>query len=255
MHDDGYIDDDNTDAKTNISLGDYIDNLRIKRLQSSGYFVTQTEIPKEYTPQNKVILASPTISSSSSRTTKQKQNCNSPIQNDENSNTNSNVNKKRIRHPQYSSYPGGVALVPVPIGNDEESIQAIKSLSGRIAADKRKLPKPPSLCVSIFMSQSDTITPRSLLSFVDQIWGSANDNVDQHDYDDHSNKNAKVTCTVDYADDGPYLHPNGLYARTFCITYEKENTNTAIGKERAKQLHEEFCEKIPYFIEGIQVRR
>jgi len=232
---------------SSLSLAEYIDSLRIKRLQSYGYNVTKDEIPREYTPQNSVILATPpptpsTINHSYRLQMQQKQ----------------RPRQRIIQRPR---------LLQVPIGNDRKSIEIIKSLSGRRAAELRKLPPPPSLCVSMFMPKDNNeITPQCLLSVVDKIWNNGDslasksgsgknivDNQDNHD-DNGLIRTSNIKVEIQYFDNGPYLHPNGLYARTFRITYNQEN-HKGISKERAKELHGQFCDGVQLYIEGLCVRR
>lgn len=215
--------DNSNDIDIGISLGGYIDNLRMKRLKSSGYHVIRKEIPKEYTPQNTVILASPppTSSSSSSSPSTERQ---------------KSMHIQQSRQMRNQKRPANPNLFSVPIGNDCKSIATIKTLSGRKAADLRKAPPVPSLCVSMFMTESGLITPESLLTNIESVWEDSN-----------------VKIHIEYADDGAYLHPNGLYARTFRLSYLEENSER-IDKERAKQLHSEFCNKIISLIEGITIR-
>jgi hypothetical protein len=223
---------DGSQSDRTLSLSEYIDKLRMERLESFDYVVTETFIPKEYTPQNKLILAKPS-----------KMNTKMPCNADEDDayyNMNSLDNSvtrffQQAKQQQFVSRSHTPLAHPIPIGNDIESISTVKRLSGRAQAEKRKAPPPPSLCVSMFMPKSITITPDILLSTAGHIWD--------------CNK-----VQIDYADDGPYLHPNGLLARTFCITYLEENRRR-VEKERAKQLHDEFCSKIVNLIEDIQIRR
>lgn len=224
---------DESQSDTILSLREYIDNLRVERLESLDYTVTQTFIPKEYTPQNKLILANPSKMNTEVYCSANEDDARYTVNNMNNSVTHFFQQEKQKQFISRSHTP---IAHPIPIGNDIESIKKVKKLSGRVQAEKRKASPPPSLCVSMFMPKSITITPDTLLVAARNIW----------DYN---------TVYIDYADDGPYLHPNGLLARTFRITYLEEN-KTRVEKGRAKQLHDEFCAEIVNLIDDtIQIRR
>jgi len=202
----------------NLSLSEYIDNARVNKLQAAGYSVTRTTIPEEITAQNKLILASPLFKRESMP----------------------NEKRHNIIHPTSLNKVGGKYLpstFTIPLGNDAVSIEVVKALSGRKAADARKLQPSPSLCVSMFTPSDNKVTPKMLMSVIDAIW-----------------QPYEVELDIQYADDSPYLHPKtGLVARTFRITYMYEN-GTNISKERAKQLHDEFCNRISGIFNQIQIR-
>jgi len=284
---DGHESEDEDQNEDTPSLAEYIDSLRIKRLENHGYNVTTDEIPREYTPKNSVILAAPTIIIDQTQVQAQAQ---YPAQNQHHP----QQKQKQRSRPRYEGIQP--YLFQVPIGNDPKSMEIIRKLSGRAAAELRKAPPPPSLCVSMFMPKKDNddtdndngtdhlvITPQCLLSVVDKIWNIDDDGDNNNDYDNrngngdvssikhhdnndnddhtkkqhqHTNNHAvhDINVDIEYFDDGPYLHPNGLSARTFRITYHQEN-GERIGKERAKELHGQFCDCVSMYIQGLRVRR
>jgi Methyltransferase domain len=192
------------DKNNSYDLSEFVDRCRMERLIQAGYQVEQHSIPEQFTPKNQLILAKPSPS---------------------------------ITHNTIPQSPPTSTLPPlfsIPIDDSLESRTIIRSLSGRTAAQRRKLPPPPSFCVSLAMPQKDSVTTALWTVQAEALFGK------------------DLTITVDYADAEAFWHASSAqYFRTFRVTYG--HGDSSIEKHRAKELHERLRREIPV-VPGSQVR-
>ena len=137
----------------NYNLSEFVDGHRIERLQKAGYEVELQSIPEQFTPKNRLILASPPAKQMSSD----------------------------ITIGQSTNLP---RLVSIPIDDSSESRRVIRSMAGRTAADQRKRPLPPSFCVSLAMTTADGVTTAKLTSAAKDLFCNHNDLVIKVEYAD-----------------------------------------------------------------------
>jgi hypothetical protein len=213
----------NNEEMSTDDLPNFIDVSHVERLHTAGFAVERGEIPKAYTPKNTLLLASPPYEKLSSH------------------------HKDKI-----SNHPRRLAPVPkfsIPLDGDIVSLAVVKSLAGRVAAERRKRPPPPSRCVSVFMPDEMSITPESLLASILRLL-----RVKESD-DPFSmvvGEPPSPTIHVEYADEEAYLHPaaSGMYARTFRIIYK------TCTKAQATSIHGEVCSQVmPEAFMACKVRR
>ena len=199
-----------------FDLSTYIDNRRFDRLQNSGMDVQEVFLPQIITPKNRVFLASPHQSMK-----------NQVVEFQENKSENG-IDRVGMKLP---------AAFSIPVADNDESRCKVRAMAGRLAATERKQPPPPTLCLSIFLPPGKTFLPLEQLTSVVQSTAAAS-------LKDQS------TCKIEVKnlDEDAFLHPSGMYARTFSVQYH------GIAKDGAKRLHVEFRGRIPEAFPGAVVR-
>jgi hypothetical protein len=222
----------------NWTLADLIDNQRKERLCNAGFNVQEQRIPAAFTPKNRIILATPLECNSV---------MNPPCAGSEAATT-------KVETPEKDA---AAAVFSIPVADNPTSITVIKSLAGREAANQRKIPPPPSLCLSLFL-------PRTRFLSLRQLSNMANRDLDPE---------LMIQVRVEAVDEQPVLHKSGKNVRTFRIFYEPSirtsdnngngsNDNcggdgggkTIVSKNMAKQLFSELCHRIPREFPGSSVR-
>lgn len=126
---------------SSYDLSEFVDRRRMERLSKARYDVEQQSIPEQFTPKNRLILASPP--------TVPRNPLPSPV-------TTSN---RHSFHP--SSFP---QMFSIPIDDSAESRTIIRSMAGR-----RQLPAP-SLCVSLAMPAQDSVTTLKLSARASELF-------------------------------------------------------------------------------------
>ncbi|CAB9516645.1 expressed unknown protein [Seminavis robusta] len=213
------------------SLAEFVDLQRIKRLQQAGYDVQRTYIPRQFTPQNSIILASPPLTQQKSQ---------SPP-------------SSRSSRYRKGSLPHGHVLIPIDDTTTAKTI--VRSMAGRDAAMARKLPPSPAFCVSLAMPEDKHhhVKPKGL-SALDGILSSNEKRSTKPTYG--ATLSTRMTIHVDYADSEAFFHASSArYFRTFRIEYGIDaKLDRDIHKEAAMELHKEMCRQIPVEFPGCTVR-
>jgi Methyltransferase domain len=222
----------------NWTLADLIDNQRKVRLYNAGFNVQEKRIPAAFTPKNRIILAAPPEFN-----TVVNRQC-----------TESEAPMTTVGTPEKGT---AASAFSIPVADSPTAMSVIKSLAGREAANQRKIPPPPSLCLSLFL-------PRTRFMSLRQLSNLANRDLDPE---------LMVQARVEAVDEKPVLHKSGKNVRTFRIFYEPysgmsvntescNNDNdggdgggkTIVSKDMAKQLFSELCRRIPREFPGSSVR-
>jgi predicted RNA-binding Zn ribbon-like protein len=222
----------------NWTLADLIDNQRKVRLYNAGFNVQEKRIPAAFTPKNRIILAAPPEFN-----TVVNRQC-----------TESEAPMTTVGTPEKGT---AASAFSIPVADSPTAMSVIKSLAGREAANQRKIPPPPSLCLSLFL-------PRTRFMSLRQLSNLANRDLDPE---------LMVQARVEAVDEQPVLHKSGKNVRTFRIFYEPysgmsvntescNNDNdggdgggkTIVSKDMAKQLFSELCRRIPREFPGSSVR-
>ena len=240
----------NSDSST--TLARFVDTKRIQRLAGkAGFQVERRQIPNEFTPQNTVLLASP--STNNKRVV---------ADTDQQPSMRSRISSKSRRFP---------SLFTIPINDNEQSRRVVRSMAGRKEAIQRKRPPPPRLCVSLSMppDKAQHVSPPQLSNLITQLLlllmpstttttttttmeqdaGNAPTEISTH---------TTMSATVEYADTEAYWHPqSGRYFRTFQIEYHDDNSSlegASSRKTTVKEIHTRVCDEIPVASPGCFVR-
>lgn len=182
-------------------LAEYIDNNRIRRLEEAGMHVQEGWIPEKITPKNRVLFATPGLS------------------------------KREETEPFLMPlFRGRLPIFSIPVEDTPEAKATVRSLSGREAANQRKLLPPPSLCLSMFLpvDGASGISEASLTTV---------------------GRSIAEDVAVEAIDPEPFLHSTGRYSMTFRLIY-----NGIPTKEAAKDIHTSICQKILEVFPGSEVR-
>jgi hypothetical protein len=199
------------------SLPDFIDNHRIQRLVDAGFDVQEARIPVEFTPKNRILLATPPSSvkqiPSSSQTA-------ATIT------TTTRLPTKPLNFQSKS--PWRLPRFSIPVADTANAKKTVRSLAGRAASNQRKQPPPVPLCLSLFLpSDEDGLSLEQLQGLLP----------------------AETSARVEHVDTQAFLHKSGRYARTFRVLYP------GTTKQSAKALHIDLCQQIPKAFPGASVRQ
>ena len=250
----------------NTTLTDFIDNIRIERLRDAGFDVQEARIPEEFSPKNRIILATPPKI---------------PIP------------ERILRQSKYHmEMKPAVTLfnIPfdIPVADTEEARKYIRSVSGRAAANQRRRRLPPSLTLALQFPEPDFLSMEQIHDFADKIVSRYGPMVveelteseqnnparlpvlfqhrpqqddglknDPQSNVDNDSGNLKFKIRVEHA--GKDREKEGGYAQTYKIEYgidDESGTMPQITKTQAKALHVILYRQIPNeFGDNVKVRQ
>ena len=208
------------------NLADFVDSCRIRRLISAGFNVQEAKIPTAFTPKNRIILArAPELL------------CQLIL-----NPTSKGIEETLCPPVLKSKSKRRIPKLCIPVADTPEAKATVRALSGREAANRRKL-HLPSLSISVFLP------PRNLLIPLDQLSALA------------TSLDPSVKATANYIDPlkaTPHWDAaSARHTQTFRIQYDlvEQDKASALSKERAKQLTIQLCGLIPTEFPGSTVRQ
>lgn len=246
-------------SENKLDIPKFIDMKRVERLKAAGYEVHQSEIPKEFTPKNKIIIGYPP--------SKQRADIENIV-------------------PRWTKPPSPFSpLIRIPIGSDAISREEVKKLAGKSNAQKRKIlnkPKPREMSLSLLfpeeisistlkifssnerkinnndLSPVQVLTPEVLQDFASRFLLTEPTNlISSEDF-----KN--ILVKVEYKDDELFVHSSGRTARKFnfsfdlCLNFKDVDSipivPPQITKKQAIVLHKKIKREIPIIFNGYEVR-
>jgi hypothetical protein len=181
------------------SLADFMDAYRTQRLIDAGYTVREVTIPEEFTPKNRILLASPPTESKGH-----------PI-------------AKKPKRSHKKSW--GIPHFDIPLANTPTARAVVRSISGREAANRRKdaAHPPPAICVSIWLPTTITNDNYFTVEALQTVM--------------ESNASSKVR--VENTEHKPFHNPtDGRLSKTFRIHYLDCKNNKAKAREYHRTLRE-----------------
>jgi Methyltransferase domain len=253
----------------NTSLTDFVDSIRIRRLEEAGYHVQEERIPVEFSPKNRIILATPPLT---------------PV-----------PEHVRYQSQYHIRYKPVVTLFnitfKIPVADTEEARHFVRSESGRAAANRRRRRSPPNNSLSLWFPYKDYLSLEQIHDFADKVvsrYGPAIvKEMDEHDLNnpvrppvlfrhttrevrDHStttdninNNNSSnnsddttIKFKIQVGHAGTDREKENGYAQTYKIDYaidDATGTRPQITKDQAKVLHVMLCRHVPTEFDG-QVR-
>lgn len=242
----------------NTTLSDFIDTMRIQRLEEAGYRVEQARIPVEFSPKNHIILATPPTT---------------PVPDD--------IRYQIRNHPQF-----GPAITlfnirfDIPVADTTEARDVIRLVSGRAAANRRRRRPAPCLSLSLFVPKLDYWSLEQVHEMVRKVVEEegpavmeAKDNDKtakanglgilpilyrpQGIFNTRCNKDTIITRVGHVKGDLP--RDDGRFAQTFSVDYaidDETGTVPQVTKAQAKALHISLCHRISAeFGDKVEVRQ
>ena len=215
------------------NLTDYLDSKRIERLSDAGFEVDESQIPKVFTPKNRIILAKP--SKEGNEISRRLGSSSLGQEEEEKVEDIPKEKKPPIEMPNNDSVsriPGFAEFV-IHLDDSPEAKQSIQSMSGREAANLRKGPARP-LGLSLYVT-TDTLTAEQVSELANSL-------------------RETIVVWVDTKDKEAKLHRNGKLCKTFRLVYRTKGEEI-LTKDMAKEVHVELCERIPETFQGVEVRQ
>jgi hypothetical protein len=198
-----------------VTLADFIDRYRIKRLQSAGFIVQEAHIPDVFTPKNRIIMGTPPSTTNSINTPPR-----DPSILPEEPAVMSLTTKG---NPQW-----GLPKFCIPVADTPIDRATVRDMAGRDASTQRQQKPPVSLCVSLLLPRDNIQLSAQELTVALPL----------------PETKVEVVC------DEPFWHDKSQrHARTFKVIYPQGEP-----KKRCKEYHQIFREAIPKAIPGAQVR-
>mmetsp|Transcript_37838 Transcript_37838/g.92105 ORF Transcript_37838/g.92105 Transcript_37838/m.92105 type:complete len:466 (+) Transcript_37838:341-1738(+) len=251
----------------NTTLTDFIDNIRIQRLRDAGFDVQEARIPEEFSPKNRIILATPPKI---------------PIPQQIRSQSKYHMEMK----PAVTLYN---KPFDIPVADTEEARDYIRSVSGRAAANQRRRRPPPSLTLALQFPERDFLSLEQIHAFADKIVSQYGPMVVRKLEESEQNDPARLPILFQHRpkeeDDilkkkpqsrinedsdtikfsirvghaGKDREKEGGYAQTYGIEYgidDESGTIPQITKTQAKALHIILYRQIPNeFGDNVKVRQ
>jgi hypothetical protein len=218
--------DNPSTTMTSYNLAEYIDSHRIQQLVGAGFEVMEERIPESITPKNRILLATPPTTHTNNNavivtsTTEESQRHTPQPETTTTTTITNSSQSSPWRMPSFS----------IPVADTPEAKAILRSLAGRAAANQRKEPPAPFLCLSLFISIDDKdLTVEALTPVAHKVY--------------HKSR-------VDAVDQTAFWHAkSGRHAKTFRVYYG------GLNKARAKELHIALCHTIPKELPGVTVRQ
>ena len=249
----GSLDNDFANMSIRTNLTDFLDNIRIRRLQSAGFNVREERIAKQYTPKNRLIIATPPSRSGDSVPGQDgaKISYCKPI-------TTTNPNSATDTIPLISTdLPLLKAATPIrlwiPVADTPTSRATLHNMAGRAAAQERQreleMEEAPTFMLSIIhppgsvlvMEQIQPLLPsRAFMELCTYH------NEGRPILLDPTREEVLATVAILPADD--CKEASQQYAQSFRIRYPGES------KHQAKALHRTLAERLPVHFPGTALR-
>jgi hypothetical protein len=229
------------------AVADVVDDVRCRTLRNAGYDVEEILLPEAFTARNRLILAEPSSTASSSAT---------PIMDDS---SRVGVPFTDDNRPFFQRQPeGGLippqSLIRVPLADDPESILHCHTVSQRARAATSSRPEqiaPRAVSLTLAMSiwlvggitgetgscdsPSDLVTAETLQALATQCCG-----------EEIETEAAAIQCTVEPFGEVNVQSTTGRRSQLFKFKYIKSDGTTIRGASRtaAKTIHGMLREKI-----------